>query len=631
MSTSRRVLLGVAASALLVPLWAQDCSLREIGADESKTASLAVGDCRLRNLIPGSSSNNYAHPYNVTLPRDGILTIDLKSTAVDAYLYVYSLDYTRLAANDNLSSQATDSRVVIGLRRGTYILIASTRGVTTGAYTIQTSLGTRDACPEKEALLGTPLDGALTGSSCRYLEVLAPATDTSRVAVYRLAVPSRAVLTAKMTGKGFSPYLELLNSRFESLVPADAAGDAEIELAVSLEPGSYALLATTSATGAVGSFTLTMTLGEPRSCPSREMGPGETVKDRLVDGEDCRYLDFQTPSWDTTPVKLYRVVIGKRGVLALSLSSLEFTPFLGVFDEKGVEITSTADDQEPGPTAQIITSLQPGVYFVLANTWDWDGAYTMLSEFSEPRACTIEDARPGQPAQGSLVANGCQVLDLLSPNGLPVPAAGYRLAVSARSMLSVDQSSTQLDTWLLLYDADARLLATDDDGGGGTNSHLNTLLAPGTYLLAASTADGSVGSFTLSPQLGEPPACAVSLIEVGPTISDQLASTDCRIREAVVGSTGDSYVKSYRVTLPEAGRLQLEASSRTMATVLVLADAESRTIQAIETGLDGAARLLGKRLEAGTYLVHVAASGATRTGSLSLQAGFEAGPGATLK
>lgn len=195
-----RVLLGVAASSLLVPLWAQDCALREIGTDESKTAALASGDCRLRDLIPGSGADNYAHPYGVTLERDGILTIDLQSTAVDAYLYVYSLGYTGLFANDNLSSQTPDSRVVIALRKGTYILIATTRGVMAGAYTIQTSLGTQAACPEKEALLDTPLDGELTEDSCRYLDVIAPAMDPSRVALYRLTVPSRAVLTAKMSG-----------------------------------------------------------------------------------------------------------------------------------------------------------------------------------------------------------------------------------------------------------------------------------------------------------------------------------------------------------------------------------------------------------------------------------------------
>jgi hypothetical protein len=625
-SSSRRVLLGALASALLVPLWAQDCSLREIGADDSKTATLAAGDCRLRNLFSGSTANNYAHPYGVTLPRDGILTIDLKSTAVDAYLYVFSLGGTRLAANDNLSAQTTDSRIVISLRRGTYVLLATTRGVATGAYTLQTSLGTPSACTEQDALLDSPLDGELRLEGCRYRDVVAPTTDTSGVVLYRLAVPSRAVLTVKMTGKGFSPYLDLLDSRYDILASADAGGDPETELVMSLAPGSYVLLASSSASGATGSFTLSMTLAEPRSCPAAELGPGQSVKSQLSYSEDCRYLDIQTPSWDTTPVKLYRVVTDKRGVLALSLSSTQFTPYLAIADQNGVEINSTASDEEPGPTAQIITSLPPGTYFVLANTWDLDGEFTLLSDYSEPRACTIDDIQPGQPAQGALAAGGCRILDLLSPNGIPAPAAGYRLTLQAPGVLTAEQTSTQLDTWLLLYDASARILAADDDGGGGTNSRLKTLLAPGAYLLAASTADGSLGAFTLSAQLADAPACAITPLEPTATVSDQWATTDCRIHEAVAGAVGDVYVKSYRVVLPEAGRLRLELASRTTATLLVLADAESRPIQTVSIGLDGVARLAGKRLEAGTYTVHAAATGTGRTDSFSLQAGFEAGP-----
>ena len=132
MSTSRRILPGIAAYALLSPLWAQDCSLREIGPEESKTASFAAGDCTLRSLI-GGTRTEYAHPYSVTLPRDGILSVDLKSAAVDAYLYVYSLSGARLTANDNVSALSTDSRATLALRQGTYLLIASTRGVTAGS------------------------------------------------------------------------------------------------------------------------------------------------------------------------------------------------------------------------------------------------------------------------------------------------------------------------------------------------------------------------------------------------------------------------------------------------------------------------------------------------------------------
>jgi len=150
------------------------------------------------------------------------------------------------------------------------------------------------------------------------------------------------------------------------------------------------------------------------------------------------------------------------------------------------------------------------------------------------------------------------------------------------------------------------------------------LLGPGTHTLAASSADGGTGSFTLSARLTEPPACAIETIEPAATVPGQLASTDCRARETIVGSTGGSYVKRYRVTLPQAGRLQLQVSSRTVATALVLTDAESRILQIAATQVNGSARM-EKRIEAGTYIVHVMTMGAGQTGSFALQSAFEAG------
>jgi len=102
-----------------------------------------------------------------------------------------------------------------------------------------------------------------------------------------------------------------------------------------------------------------------------------------------------------------------------------------------------------------------------------------------------------------------------------------------------------------------------------------------------------------------------------------LASTDCRVRETVVGSTGGSYVRRYRLTLPQAGRLQLQVSSRTVATALVLTDAESKTMLIATTQINGAARM-EKRLAAGTYIVHVVTMGAGQTGSFALESTFEA-------
>jgi hypothetical protein len=622
MSTSKRMLPGIAACALLSPLWAQDCSPREIGPADSKTASLAAGDCTLRNLI-GGTRTEYAHPYSVTLARDGILTVDLKSAAVDAYLYIYSLSGVRLTSNDNVSAQSTDSRATIALRQGTYVLIASTRAVAAGTYTLQTALGTLPACPEIEARLDAPMDGQLTRDSCRYMDVAAPSSDLSRVAQYRLTVPSPSVLTAKMSSKEFSPYLEVLDSRSEHLYYADAAGDPEVKLAVSLEPGTYILLATTSETGPTGAYTLAAALAEPRSCGGGDIGLGETVEGRLVEGEDCRYLDLASPSEDTTPINLYRVTVPQRGVLSLSLSSTVFTPFLAVLDEQGRDLNSTAGDEDPGPTAQLATSVPPGVYHILANTWDDGGAYKLVTGFSESRPCKIEDARPGESMPGALMAEGCRVLDLVAPSGDTAYAAGYRLSVPDRRILTADQTSTQVDSTLYLFGPNERLLSLDDNGGGGKNSRVTTLLGPGAYLLAAGSADGGTGSFTLSARLAEPPVCAIEPIEPAATVSGQLASADCRTRETVVGAKGGSYVRRYRVTLSQAGRLQLQVSSRTVAAALVLTDAESNSLQVATTQVNGAARM-EKRLEAGTYIVHVMTVSSGLTGSFTLQSAFEA-------
>jgi len=61
-----------------------------------------------------------------------------------------------------------------------------------------------------------------------------------------------------------------------------------------------------------------------------------------------------------------------------------------------------------------------------------------------------------------------------------------------------------------------------------------------------------------------------------------------------------------------------------VATALVLTDAESRSLQVAATELNGEARL-EKRLEAGTYIVHVMTMGSGQTGSFALQSAFEAG------
>ena len=54
---------------------------------------------------------------------------------------------------------------------------------------------------------------------------------------------------------------------------------------------------------------------------------------------------------------------------------------------------------------------------------------------------------------------------------------------SAGQRVQIDMTSTELDSYLILQDQNARQLASDDDGGGDNNSHINiTLRYTGMYL-----------------------------------------------------------------------------------------------------------------------------------------------------
>ena len=63
--------------------------------------------------------------------------------------------------------------------------------------------------------------------------------------------------------------------------------------------------------------------------------------------------------------------------------------------------------------------------------------------------------------------------------------------------------SDTLDTYLELFDEQGNVLDTDDDGGGGTNARLTTMVDPGTYYVVAKpfVSKGYVtGSYTLTAQ-----------------------------------------------------------------------------------------------------------------------------------
>lgn len=602
-SMSRTLVLFLSLALACAPAVAQTCQPRDLDPGDSRSDSVVAG-CRVRDLVAGSRDNSIGIPYRITFSSPGVFTAEMRSTAVDSVLALISLTGSLIEANDNISSTVRDSRLQVSVEAGTYILFAGGRGTATGAFNLTTAHAPRRDCPTVDLELEKDVEGELGSSSCVYQDFRYYTGSRTPTAAYRFRVEKQSVARVEMKSAKFSPWFGIFDAAMERITYADAEGDPSTEVLVSLEPGEYTILASISDDAAGGAFTLRVELAEPRACEAEPIAFGETVSSELKTG-GCRFLDVDVPSDDPSPLKVYRFEIQERGILMVEMGSELFSPWIGIVDEAG-EVVASNDDDEPDYIASVATSLRPGVYRLLASTWDDDGAFLLRVTFQNPRPCSIAEIKPGDSLEGSLVDGGCRVADVIAPTTDGGYAAPFRLRLSEATLLTADLTSTRFDALLYLFASDKLFLAEDDNSGGGTNARLNTYLSPGEYTLIATSNRLRVGAFSLRTTAAPPPSCEAREIEPAASVTGTIESTDCRLREQVTGALSAANARRFRVTLSAPGTLKLEAASRQAPVVVMLADAQGNFIRLGNPGLNAVAKL-SKRLEAGTYIVLVAA------------------------
>ncbi len=119
-------------------------------------------------------------------------------------------------------------------------------------------------------------------------------------------------------------------------------------------------------------------------------------------------------------------------------------------------------------------------------------------------AFTVQASAAGLPALGlpQTVAGALSVTDEEDPSFPGTYMDEYLLSAGpAGQKVRVTLNSTAFDAFLFVLDAsDHSLVASADDGNGGTNSRLDFVLAPGTryFVRATSYAPGETGAYTLT-------------------------------------------------------------------------------------------------------------------------------------
>ena len=226
----------------------------------------------------------------------------------------------------------------------------------------------------------------------------------------------------------------------------------------------------------------------------------------------------------------------------------------------------------------------------------------------------------GQTANGSLSSTDCRF-----PLGGERFSDAYTFSGTAGQQVAVSMSSTAFDTYVYLLGPNGAEVASNDDGGGGTNSRIPasggflTLPSTGTYTIqATSFSAGTSGAYALSLTAQAVDGCsAVTPISFGQTVGASLSTSDCRF-------TDGSYFDKFSFAGTAGQEVSVSMSSAAFDTVLFLLRPDGTVLGDDDDGGGGT----NSRIPSGsgtitlpvtgTYLIYTNSFAANQTGSYSL-------------
>ncbi|HEX8429757.1 MAG TPA: Ig-like domain-containing protein [Longimicrobium sp.] len=222
----------------------------------------------------------------------------------------------------------------------------------------------------------------------------------------------------------------------------------------------------------------------------------------------------------------------------------------------GTTGTASSGTWTLGPTvgANTLTASAAGV----------TGTVTFTATATPPSVdpCTVNTPfTPRGTATGTLAAGDC-----LLASGQFQDFFSTTLAAASAEEFVV--SSTAFDAFANLYDSQGRLVAFDDNSGGGTTASLRVFAPSGNYFIGASSVTaGATGAYSLTSRaLTAPTGCLQAWIVPGITLNASLATTDCAFSDG-------SFVDSYAVYLRAGQQITIIQRSTAIDAFLILANA----------------------------------------------------------
>ena len=461
-----------------------------------QVAVIAAGESRDGVLEPGDELGGdgpYQDRWTFNAAAGTRLRVELRSEDFDAYLVVVGPDGSVVGSDDDGLGDRNSLLAFRATAAGRYTILASSFGdeLRSGAYRLTVLQETGEFAEPGTATpiqAGETKEGRLeTGDAVG-----------SRGPEDRWTFQGRAgeVVRLDAVAADFDVYLVLRGA--EAVVDSnDDGGDGTNARILTVLPatGIYTAVVSAYSEGrSAGRYTLTLAITAAPAAPGRpaRIALGQRLAGRLERGDQTREDGSLQDTWDFD---------GRAGQdVTLELRSSAFDTYLELRDPAGAVVAENDDGLGEGTDSFIAARLpRAGRYRVIVRGYG-DGTSTGLYELALGEAS--QAARPGQVRE---IRIGETAMGRLEPGDSVLGDSTYADVLTFRpptsGRVTILLRSSDFDAYLLLQDADGHTLASDDDGGTGTDAQLTYAVVAGrSYRLVANSygAERVTGAYRLT-------------------------------------------------------------------------------------------------------------------------------------
>lgn len=457
-------------------------------------ATIGLGESRDGLLEPGdeiAGDGPYQDRWTFTARAGQRLRADLSSTDFDSYLILVAPDGSELATDDDGGEGNNASIGIRAATSGRYTLLATSYNdnIRVGAYRLTVAEETGEfADPGTAAAIATgeTKEGRLETGDGR----------GRRGIEDRWTFQGREGQLARIdvSATAFDAYATLLFNGMPVDSNDDGGDGNNARLMTVLQAtGSYTVAVSQySESGSGGRYRIVLSLAEPPPGAGRteRLTVGQRASGRLEAGDRPREGGGFQDLWEFE---------GRAGQdILLEMHSADFDSYLELRDEAGAMIAED-DDGGDGQDAMITARLpRAGRYRVVARSYSdnasagyYDLVLTLAGETARPGR--VLELRPDEMILGRLEAGDSVVGD-------STYADVFTFRATRDGEIVIDLRAGEFDAYLMVKNAAGATLATDDDGGDGTNSRITLQVQRGQmYRVFANSygEDRAVGMYRL--------------------------------------------------------------------------------------------------------------------------------------